>query len=472
MLAANESVSCLGIYAMKKMAALFFESAKYLGILLGLLVFGYFGHRTHWNFGYVKSDSQPATNLSLSREDSDHPRASGDWEFSFRTEKSLLRSGVKTTMLQQRTIRESVKTIGVINYDERMTAGLSARVTGTVWSVVKQAGDPIRRGDVLVIIDAAEVGRAKANFLSDLVDVESKSDILSALESVSSAISDRQIRAARVAVREAKIRLKNSEQNLVNLGLKVRNETFESLNDNERAAKLNFLGLPESIVKKLDPSQTTSNLLALTAPFDGILIRQDVAQGEMVEAGKPVVEITDLHRMWLKLDVPIEDAAKLSLGQRVQFTADGVDREFDGPITWISTAMNEKTRTLSVRAEVDNPVLSTDASTGHEVRLLRANTFGTGTIALRESSSAFVVPVSAIQHADREALIFVRTGELSFTRRNVMLGIREGEFVQIESDELRPEMEVVTQGCHVLKSEWILNHVASTAAVMVFQHPV
>ena len=123
--------------------------------------------------------------------------------------------------------------------------------------------------------------------------------------------------------------------------------------------------------------------------------------------------------------------------------------------------MNQKTRTLRIRAEVENPVVSSDPATGNEVRLLRAQTFGTGIVTLRQAASAFVVPASAIVHDDSQPMIFTKSDDLKFVGIQVSLGVREGNQVQIEAEGLKPGMEVVSQGCHVLKSEWILNHVAS-----------
>lgn len=443
--------------------------AKYFGILLSLLALGYAGHQTHWSFGFAKhaaedSHHEPAATAPVPVQ----PTAAGavkseDWAIEFPSPKSLKRSGVKTLPLEQRAMREEIRTTGVITYDERMFASLSARVSGTVWRVLKQPGDSVRRGDVLVIIDAADVGSAKAEFFSDLVEVESKAEVLSMLEKVTGAVPERQVREARVALRESKIRLQNSEQKLINMGFKLRKEDFEGLSDSERSAKLHFLGLPESIARDLNPVQTTSNLLPLTASFDGVLLQHGAAMGEMVEAGKPLMEIADLRRMWLKLDVPKEDASRLALGQAVRFLPDGLDDELESTITWISTEMDVQTRTLRIRAEVENPVVSTDPVTGQEVRILRANTFGTGIVTLRETASAFVVPTSSILHDDSQPMIFTKTGDLKFVRIDVRIGVREPGFVQIESDLLRPGMEIVSQGSHVLKSEYILNHMASAA---------
>ena len=436
--------------------------ARYLGTLLILLAVGYVGHSTHWTFGYgghsegdAEHEAAPVEEKLAATENSE------EWQVSFPSERSLQRSGVQTTPIEQRTVKERVKTTGVITYDERMFASLSSRVSGTVWRVLKHAGDNVRRGDVLVIIDAVEVGRAKAEFFSDLVDVESKAEILASLESASGSVPQRQIREARVSVREAKIRLQNTEQTLINMGFALHKEAFEGLKDNERAKKLHFLGLPESIAKTLDPAETTTNLLPLSAAFDGVLLHHDLAIGEMVEIGKGLLEVADMRRMWLKLDVPKEDAARLVLGQAVRFLPDGLDQELDSTITWIDTEMNQKTRTLRIRAEVENPIVSSDPTTGNEVRLLRAQTFGTGIITLREADSAFVVPQSAILHADSQPMIFIKSEDLKFVALPVKLGAQEGDQIQVESDALKPGMEVVSKGSHVLKSEWILNHVAS-----------
>ena len=441
------------------------SSARYVSILLALSLVGYFGHRTHWEFGITghvpsqaahESDSSPS-DLVLESE----PFSDG-WEITFPSERSLKKSGVATSLVQQRPMTERVSATGVIAYNQRLSASLSARVSGTVWRVIKQAGDSVRRGDVLVVIDAVEVGRAKSDFLSTLVTVESRADALSMLEKVSGAVPERQVREARVALREAKIRLLNTEQTLVNLGLSLRQAEYEQLSDIERAAKIHFLGLPEPITKDLDLANTTSNLLPLTASFDGVLIHHDATLDEMVEAEKPFLELVDTSRMWLKLDVPKEDAEKLALGLPVTFCPDGLNDELQSKVSWIGTEVDAQTRTLQVRAEVDNPTISSDPQSGHEVRRLRANTFGTGSNTLRESSQTLAVPVSAVIHADDQPLVFVRAGDLSFARIDVKLSVRDGDYIEVLGSDLKPGMEVVARGGHVLKSEWVLNHLASS----------
>jgi multidrug efflux pump subunit AcrA (membrane-fusion protein) len=444
-----------------------------LGILAILLAVGAVGHQTHWTF-YLGGHDEAHADHKDSAPEVESTEAvttgkidvgpTGEWEVKFPSENSLELSGIVTAPIEQKNVFERIRTPGVITYNELLQASLSARTTGTIWQVCKHVGETIRKGDVLVIVDAADVGQCKAEFLSALVAREAKTEILTNLESISEgAIPLRQVREARVALREARIRLLNAEQTLVNLGFSIKAEEYEQLGDAQRAEKIQFLGLPESLVKDLDRTKTTSNLLPLRATFDGVVVKQGVALGETAEQGKPLLEIADLRRMWLMLNVPKEEASKLALGQSVTFNPDGIDHHLQASITWISTEVDEQTRTLQVRAEVENPCVSTDSSTGNEVRLLRANTFGTGTIVLRSSQAAMVVPTSAVIHDDRQPLVFIRTGELSFQRADVTLGIRDGAMIELKSSDLKPGTEVVIRGGHVLKSEYVLNHVASAS---------
>lgn len=440
-------------------------NARYFGILTVLVAIGWAGHRTHWSIPHAHSEShtQKPTQSVTQSEGVTPEQPSMPWAIKFPSQHSMDLSGIVTASVDQKPICERIHTPGVITYNERMTASLSSRVTGTVWQVCRRVGETVRRGDVLVLVDATEVGQCKAEYLSALVAAEAKAETLSKLSDVAGgAVPMRLLREAKVAQREADIRLQNAEQRLLNLGLSIRTDEFRKLNDAERVEQIRLLGLPKSVIDDFDRGTATSNLLPLFATFDGIVLRQDIVVGETAEAGKPILEVGDTRRMWLKLDVPKEDAARLALRQPVTFRPDGIDQEFHALIAWISTEMNEQTRTLQVRAEVDNPVVSSDPQSGQEVRLLRANTFGTGTITLRQSDSALVVPLSAVLHDQDQPLVFVRTGDLSFERIDVTLGIRDRDQVQILADSLPSEAEIVAKGGHILKSEWMLNHVAAS----------
>jgi cobalt-zinc-cadmium efflux system membrane fusion protein len=432
-----------------------------LGILSMLVMVGYFGHVTSWSFTPVGQEKGLNEKHSVTTTAVTKPRSDGV-AVEFCSEESVRKSGISTMPTERRTVREFVKGTGVITYDQRLTAELSSRVSGTIWNVSKQAGDSVKKGDLLLVIDSVDVGKAKTEFLSAMMTTESKSESLGLFEKNAGVIPDQQLREARIALRESKLRLINAEQTLINLGLAVKASDFTSLSDTDRATKLHFLGLPEEVANKFDPASTTSNLLPLVAPFDGVMIGHEAVLGENVEAGKPVMEIANIERMWVRLNVPKEDGLNLVLGQPVRFLVDGIEEELNSRITWISTAVDEQTRTLQVRAEVDNPLTCLDTKSGRVIRALRANTYGTGLILIRESVDAVCVPITALTATENGPMIFVQTGDRSFRRLDVSLGIRDGRFVELLSGGLNPGQKVVTHGNHVLKSEWLLNRVAST----------
>lgn len=431
-----------------------------LAVLAGV---GYYGHHTGWSL----PGSLPGSGSTAAPADT-AGHHSGDatlevrnpLRVDFDSPEAIDKSGISTVTVRVQPMSEEVIANGVVGYDQRQLARISTRVAGTVWRVNKHWGDLVQKGEILALIEAAEVGRLKAEFLAALVASESRSDQLRMMEKAGSAIAERQLREARLAVREERIRLLNSEQALVNLGLPVRMEDFEGLSDIEQAELIHFIGLPEELAKSLDPDATTSNLLPVAAPFDGVVIGRDIGLGEFAETAKPLFEIADVRRMWVNLQIPKEDSPKVLIGQDVSFRVDGVPAELRSKVTWISTEVDEHTRTLQVRAEVDNPVAHPHEPSGTGQRLLRANTFGTGRIRIRTVAGALVVPNECLHDDGDEQLIFVQIGERSFEGRPVTKGITQDQFTEIQGNITEGDV-VAARGSHTLKSQVVLSRLAS-----------
>mgnify|MGYP003339587627 CR=1 FL=1 len=302
---------------------------------------------------------------------------------------------------------------GVVQYDQRQIAQLSARVPGSVWRVEKHLGDSVRKGDVLLVIESRDVGSLKAEFLNALVAHEARREQLSILEEVKGAVMGRQLREAKSAVREARNHLTNAEQALVNLGLDVSIADYEPLDDAARAARIRTAGLPPALLAAIDPDHVTSNLLPLYAPFDGIVIGREAVVGEVIDPAEPIFEVADVSTMWVVLNVSKEDAGRVALGQRVRFRPDGSTDEYESRVAWISTEVNQQTRTLEVRAEIANPAEGRGgaAQTGGAVAALRANTFGNGRIEVDRRGTAIVVPRNSVQWDGSRWVVFVPDGE-------------------------------------------------------------
>jgi cobalt-zinc-cadmium efflux system membrane fusion protein len=318
--------------------------------------------------------------------------------------------------------------------------------------VDKEIGDPIHKGELLALLDAAEVGRFKADLLQDLAQVKLRSATVKRLVEghAKGIIPEGTLQQAQTALHESRIRLLNDQQALLNLGLPVRLEHLEGLSDDRLARELRLLGLGEAAVRGFDPETLTANLLPVTAPFDGLVVERNVAVGEVVHTTQPktLFVVADVRQIHIDLDVNPEDMTQVRVGQPMIFRPNDGGAEVTGRISHISPEVNEKTRRVQVHAEVPN-----------EDRRLRPNTFGSGRIVVGQKPKTTVVPGEAVQSDGQDSLVFVRISPTGFEVRPVRLGLRQGNLVEVSG--VREGEEVVVTGSYLLRSELQKDRIAS-----------
>jgi cobalt-zinc-cadmium efflux system membrane fusion protein len=373
---------------------------------------------------------------------------------------SMEKAGVDIAVVNQRPIVEAIVANGEVVYDETVTAHLASRVAGTVWRVDKRVGDRVEKGDVLALVDAAEVGRAKTGFLqaiSQLRLAQINAERLQPLAE-SGSVPGRQIREAEAALQEAQIRLLSAQQMLVNLGLAVRADNFAELSTAEIAERIQFLGLTPEMVAGLDAESATSNLFPLRSPLDSVVVACGVVPGEVVDTSTTIFKVSDVRQMWLILDVRQGDAKYLSLGQTVRFRASEAEdaAEVEGSLAWISTEADDQTRTVKVRVNLPNP----DSR-------LRANTFGRGRIVLREEPRAIVVPSEAVHWDGCCHIVFVRDRNFLkpdapkfFHVRKVRPGVKQQETTEIIAGLLPGEV-IAGKNSVVLESQLLKSNLGA-----------
>ena len=182
----------------------------------------------------------------------------------FASAEAVEKVGVDIAIVAERPIVETIVANGEIGYDQTRMAHFTSRVPGTVWRVEKQVGDRVAKGDVLALIDAAEVGRLKSELLQAVSQVRLKRDNVERLRPLAgNAIPAREFLEVQTEADAARIQMHRAQQALVNLGLPVEVDEIVNLNSDELAKRVRFLGLPAEVVSGLDPQETTSNLLPL-----------------------------------------------------------------------------------------------------------------------------------------------------------------------------------------------------------------
>jgi cobalt-zinc-cadmium efflux system membrane fusion protein len=378
----------------------------------------------------------------------------------FASDEAMAKAGVDVRPAWQAPVMETLSTSGEVGYEKSRVAKLATPVSGRVWRVTEQGnvGRAVKRGDVLALIDAAEVGKAKAEFLQAFAQFEVRSTTLSRLDKVytEGAVSEVKYRETEAARREAEIRLAAAQQTLINLGLPIRADEVKGLATPEVVRRLRFLGLPPAVARSLDPETTTANLIPVVSSLDGVLVAREAADGEVVDGTKILFVVADTRRMWLTLNVRLGDVRYLSLGQRVLFWPDDGTRGVGGTLNWISTRVDEKTRTVEARAEAEN----VDG-------MLRAGAFGSGRIVLRTEPRAVVVPSEAVHWEGCCHVVFVRDkdflrpGSLKvFHVREVRPGVRDAQQTEIIAGLLPGEV-VATRGTAALRAQLLKNNLGA-----------
>jgi cobalt-zinc-cadmium efflux system membrane fusion protein len=162
----------------------------------------------------------------------------------------------------------------------------------------------------------------------------------------------------------------------------------------------------------------------------------------MTDPESTLFTIANLDILWIILAIYEKDLAKIDLGQETELYVSAYpDDEFKGRITYISSVVEEATRTVKVRVEIDN-----------SKRMLKPGMFATAKIITGEPEEIFTVPLSAIQRLQDKEVVFVDKGDGLFECCTVKTG-REFE-TDIEILEgVKEGEQVVIEGAFYLKSE-------------------
>ena len=466
-------------------------------VLCGLLALGVWGHLGEWKlptFSFLHSSKEKDSDKSRSSQDDDNDPASLTLANG-----GAANAGLEDAPARQQSLAEYVEAPAVLAFDHIRYAQVSPRVIGTAWRVDRHEGEDVKKGDVLALLASETVGTTKAELLGAWIQHEVRLKTLRRLaDPPPDAVPERAVREAELNLREAKVRLVNSQQALANIGLTLHLKDLNNLSDEEVANKVRLLGLPakkahsgkNSMASRgqnedtnlTDEKDLPGNLLPLVAPFDGLVIRHDLNVGEVAGPTQAPFVVSDVSRLSVMMDVRQEDAPKLAVGQSVEFRANATNQSAIGTLKWISAEVDPKTRTVRARADIQNPG-----------RRLRPATFGRVSIQV-SSKGALTVPDNALQWDGRSHRVFIRLDDKTYDPRVALLGGRSsgqtelldnrallaaslvGGFACAQRGPLpgswlspsarrrmlqrvRKGERVVTTGSHVLKSELLKNRI-------------
>lgn len=308
---------------------------------------------------------------------------------------------------------------GEIGLNRNKVAHIVPRLSGVVTQVEKNLGDPVKKGEVIAVLESRELADTKSGYLASIKRVELARSTFEREERLfQKKISPEQdFLVARQGLAEAEIGLQTSRQ------------------------KLLALGLSEADLKRLAESPGGAfTRYEIRAPFDGVVIEKRIAVGEAIKEDADIFVVADLSIVWGEITVYANDLNAVRTGQRVNVRSKTLGLEATGKVSYIGPLVGEQTRSAQARVDIPNPK-----------RLWRPGLFVTVEVVQDEAPVPVAVPADAIQTVEDRSVVFVQDGE-HFEPRNIRVGRSNGRWVEV-AEGLSPGEKYVSRNSFVLKSE-------------------
>jgi len=307
---------------------------------------------------------------------------------------------------------------GRLIWDDNVTVRIYSPFAGRVSRIAAEPGQALKQGDTLALIASPDFGQAQADARKAATDYILAERTVSRIRDLfeHGAAAQKELQSAEADVARA-------------LSEKQRTE-----------ARLALYG---------NTTNSIDQLYMLKTPLDGIVVEKNINPGQEVRSDQmlasssqlfsPLFVVTDPTRLWLLLDLNEHQLADIKAGQELVIRAAAYpDQEFHGKIDFVSDYLDSTTRTIKVRASVDNSSRALKAE-----MLVRAELSTAHPTGLNISSSAVFL------RGDKH-YVFVEEERGTFSRREVKIGPEQGDKVAV-LEGVQPGQRVVTGNCLLLE---------------------
>ncbi len=346
-------------------------------------------------------------------------------------------AGVEIATVQSQVVADIVQLTGLVTPDENSIVHIRPLARGRIDRVYAGLGDNLNVGQPLLEYDNIELGDVLGDYQAEWAGLER--------DKAQAEVSRKAMeRAAAMLEKEAIARkdyeLRTAENESAKASVEARRANLRKLEE-----KLLRFGLRQVDVEKLRGNGAPAATLlrtVLTSPLEGIVVKRDAAQGEVIDPSQELFTIVNVSSVWVQGDLPEKDLGKVRGGNRVRVkVAAYPDELFEGRLTYISDMLDPETRVVKVRCVVPNP---------H--RKLKLEMFATVLIEAVSRRKALMVPHSALL-GDRDIYyVFVERAPGQFERRVVKIADQHQEFTEVLSG-LKEGEQVASKGAFYLKSE-------------------
>ncbi|MEW6004959.1 MAG: efflux RND transporter periplasmic adaptor subunit [Stygiobacter sp.] len=299
-------------------------------------------------------------------------------------------------------------------------AQVSSLVQGRVHKVYVKEGEYVKEGQVLMHVEGLEIGEIKAVYLQ----AKATLDFTKAAYERQQTLLEQNV-GSQKAFLEAKAEYEKALAEY-----------------NAEDKRIHSIGLEHSDIETGADTEHIAGVLTIKAPINGIVTERNVVIGQLVEANTTAFKIMNISNLWAEGQIYEKDLTKVSGKPKVEFTTSAYPNEkFKGEVILIGQTIDEHSRTIKVRASLQN----TNSK-------LKPNMFGELFIPINSNTKGIIIPTDAMVKEGNESYVFVVENDSTFTRRNVETGIEFAGMREVVSG-LKKGEKIVSKGVFFLKSE-------------------
>lgn len=320
--------------------------------------------------------------------------------------------GVRTEAVRKAPFVRTIRAVGLLAADERRLHHVHTKTEGWIETLyVNATGERVRKGQPLLTIYSPELLATQEEYLLALR-------------------TSAQMGAGPLAGAAARA---------------------DSLVESGRRRLLLF-DLTSSQIEELERTGRPSRTVTLYSPISGYVTTRGVTQGEKIDSGTTLLDIADLSRVWVLASVYEYELPFVHVGQAATVSLSYLPgRMYEGKVTLVYPVVEGATRTVQVRVELANTDLSLKPDMYAQVDIRS------------DLGERLSVPESAVLSSGERNVVFVAQGDGYFEPREVRLGLRLPDTIEV-LDGLAEGETIVTSGGFLIDSESKLKAALEAAA--------
>jgi len=325
------------------------------------------------------------------------------------------RARIHVAAVSPDTFSPTVEVTGTVAFDGNRSTQVLAPISGPVTRLLVELGTRVTAGQALASVASPDFAADVAQYRKAIAAAENTRRI---------ADQDEQLwRNDAIARRD----LDQSET-----------DAAQASADRDAAAEqLRAIGVDSVGVAAIAQGRAvTAPQGVIRAPIAGVVVERLVTPGQLLTAGTtPCFTVADLATVWVMANVFESDLPDVAVGDPADVEPTVGDRRFGGTVDYVGALVDPQTRATAVRIVARN-----------RDDFLKRDMFVRVAIHARRPRRGLLVPVSAVlRDAENLPFVFVAARDSSFARRQVTLGSRVGDRLEIASG-LAPTERIIVEG--------------------------